>query len=229
MTYSLSNAPAGATIHPSTGAFSWTPSEIQGPDVYSITVIVTDNNLPPFSDSKTFQVTVNEVNEPPVLAALSNRTVHAGMLVTFTNVATDPDLPVNALSFSLDPGAPDEAMVQPVSGIFEWQTDTFDAGTTHPVTVRVTDDGNPLLSGTQSFNITVSAPPSLQVVPVTGEEFVLSWSSLPGTRYRVQYKDDLAAAAWTDTVPDLVAQGESLSQTNAVGVGQRFFRVEILP
>jgi hypothetical protein len=229
LTYSLSNAPAGATIHPSTGAFSWTPSEIQGPDVYSITVIVTDNNLPPFSDSKTFQVTVNEVNEPPVLAALSNRTVHAGMLVTFTNVATDPDLPVNALSFSLDPGAPDEAMVQPVSGIFEWQTDTFDAGTTHPVTVRVTDDGNPLLSGTQSFNITVSAPPSLQVVPVTGEEFVLSWSSLPGTRYRVQYKDDLAAAAWTDTVPDLVAQGESLSQTNAVGVGQRFFRVEILP
>jgi hypothetical protein len=169
------------------------------------------------------------VNEPPVLAALSNRTIHAGMLVPFTNVATDPDLPDNMPSFSLDPRAPDKAMVQPVSGIFGWQTDALDAGTTHPVTVRVTDDGNAPLSGTQSFNITVSAPPSLQVVPVPGEEFVLRWSSIPGTRYRVQHKDDLAAAAWTDTVPDLVAHGESFSQTNAVGVGQRFFRVEILP
>ena len=228
LAYSLSSAPAGATINPATGVFSWTPSEIQGPGVYDITVVVTDNNLPPFSDSKTFQVTVNEVNLPPVLAAISNRTVHAGMAVTFTNSASDPDLPANLLGYSLDPGAPAGASVQPSSGVFAWQTSTLNAGTTNPVTVRVTDDGVPPLSDTNSFSIAVLAPPSFMGATASAGEFVVSWSSIPGTSYRVQYTDDLAAPGWSNAVPDLVAQGSMLTYTNGGG-GQRFFRVEVVP
>jgi len=229
LTYSLSNAPAGAIIDPVTGVFTWTPSEIQGPDVYDITVVVTDNNLPAFSDSKTFQVTVNEVNLPPVLAAISNRTVHAGMAVTFTNSASDPDLPANVLSYSLDPGAPAGASVELLSGVFEWLTGAPDAGTTNPVTVRVTDDGIPPLSDTQSFSIAVLAPPTVTGAAAPAGEFVLRWSSIPGTRYRVQYKNDLVELTWTDAVPDQVAQGSMLTYTNEAGVDQRFFRVEVLP
>src|SRR5205807_353952 len=34
LTFSLDGAPTGAAIDPSTGAFSWTPSEAQGPDTF---------------------------------------------------------------------------------------------------------------------------------------------------------------------------------------------------
>ncbi|HMJ90325.1 MAG TPA: tandem-95 repeat protein, partial [Candidatus Acidoferrum sp.] len=59
-------APAGATIHPTTGAFNWTPTEAQGPGVYSVTIRVTDDGTPaPLSDAKTFTIEVYELNTPP--------------------------------------------------------------------------------------------------------------------------------------------------------------------
>ena len=41
----------------------------------------------------------------PVLAAIGNKTVNEGSLLTFTATATDADLPANTLTFSLDAGA----------------------------------------------------------------------------------------------------------------------------
>src|SRR5262249_56618622 len=75
LSYGLAaGAPAGASINASTGVFSWTPTESQGGSVYNVTVVVTDNGTPVLTDSKTFSITVNEVNSAPVLAAISNKT-----------------------------------------------------------------------------------------------------------------------------------------------------------
>src|ERR1043166_5512574 len=47
LTFTLdAGAPAGAVINPTTGAFSWTPTEAQGPGTYSVTVRVTDDGIP---------------------------------------------------------------------------------------------------------------------------------------------------------------------------------------
>ncbi|MCX8092344.1 MAG: peptidoglycan DD-metalloendopeptidase family protein, partial [Verrucomicrobiae bacterium] len=79
LTFSLdAGAPPGATIHPTNGTFTWTPTEAQGPGVYNLTVRVTDNGSPPLSHTRTFTVTVNEVNQPPSLAPIPDRTVNAG-------------------------------------------------------------------------------------------------------------------------------------------------------
>src|SRR6185436_19646778 len=68
LTFSLdAGGPAGASINASSGAFSWTPAETDGPDVYDVTVRVTDSVGA--SDSETIQITVNEVNSAPVLAS----------------------------------------------------------------------------------------------------------------------------------------------------------------
>lgn len=65
LTYSLgTGAPAGATINPTTGVFSWTPTANQGPANYQVTVSVTDNGTPALSDSENITITVNEVNQP---------------------------------------------------------------------------------------------------------------------------------------------------------------------
>jgi hypothetical protein len=228
LTYSLSNAPAGASINATNGVFTWTPGEDQGPGVYPITVIVTDNNLPPLSDRKTFQVTVNEVNQAPMLTPISNRTVHAGMLVTFTNAATDADLPVNSLSYSLDAGAPAGAGVGATSGVFSWLTTEAFVGTTNTMTLRVMDNGAPSLSASNSFSVIVRARPVIQSANVQSLDFTLQWSAIPGVKYRVQYKDALDDLNWTDLIPDVTAAGVTASFSDPVGTGQRFYRVLVV-
>ena len=59
LTYSLTTAPSGAVINPSTGGFTWTPSGAQGALTHNVTVLVTDNGAPNLSASTSFTVTVN--------------------------------------------------------------------------------------------------------------------------------------------------------------------------
>jgi hypothetical protein len=98
LTFSLGGTPpAGASINPSTGEFSWTPTEEQGPSIYPITVIVSDNSL---SDSTVFVVTVNEVNQAPV-ASDGTLNTSENVSVTATMNSTDPDLPAQTLTYSV--------------------------------------------------------------------------------------------------------------------------------
>ncbi len=154
LTFSLIGAPAGAAVDGSSGAFAWTPSEAQGPGSYTFTVRVTDNGTPALSDEEEITVTVNEVNRTPVLAAIADQTTPWGAAVSFTASATDPDLPANTLTYTLRPGAPAAASINPTTGAFTWTPGIPDVGT-HPITVRVTDNGNPVLYAEQSFSVAV--------------------------------------------------------------------------
>jgi len=64
--YSLINAPTGATINTSTGAFSWTPSTI---GTYSFKVRVTDNGTPALYDEEQVSVTVTATFAPSMVKA----------------------------------------------------------------------------------------------------------------------------------------------------------------
>ena len=58
LTFSLAGTvPAGASIT-SGGLFTWTPTEVQGPGMYTFDVVVTDNGAPNLTDSETITVTV---------------------------------------------------------------------------------------------------------------------------------------------------------------------------
>ena len=223
LTYSLdAGAPTNATINASTGVFTWTPTEAQGPGVYNITVRATDHGSPPLSDAKTFSVTVAETNEAPVLAAITNRTVHAGASVVITNSATDSDLPANVLSFSLDPGAPAAATING-NGVFSWTTSSADTGL-NSVTVRVTDNGTPQKSDTKMFTINVVSAPAVQGIDVSGGNVTFTWNAIPGKTYRVQYKSNLEDVAWIN-LADLTAPGATVSYQEPAGAGQRFYRI----
>jgi hypothetical protein len=167
------------------------------------------------------------VNLAPTLATVTNRIVHAGTLVTFTSSATDPDLPANSLSFSLEAGAPPAASVGS-SGVFYWATSDTDAGTTNGITVRVTDNGAPLLNDTEAFSVTVLARPTIQSTSIVGSDFVLDWSAIPGTKYRVQFKNNLEDPNWTNLVPDVTASGSLGSFGDPLGNTQRFYRIQVV-
>src|SRR2546422_1149846 len=70
LTYSMVTGPAGASVGASTGVFTWTPSEAQGPSTNVVTVRVTDNGLPSLRDTKSITVVVNHGYSAPVLAAI---------------------------------------------------------------------------------------------------------------------------------------------------------------
>ena len=228
-TYSLGpGAPAGAAINATNGVFTWTPNESQGPSTNTMTVIVTDNNSPAQSLTNTFSVTVNETNSAPTLAAIADRMVHAGMKVTFTNSATDPDIPANTLTYSLD-AAPPTATIGALDGIFNWLTSDAFVGTTNSITVRVTDNGVPSKFDTKSFNITVAPAPAIQTVGYSGGSVTIGWSSISGLRYRVQFNDDLVSSNWTDLgVMDVLANSTTTTVQDTPGVDQRFYRIRVV-
>ena len=186
-------APAGAAIDFTSGEFTWTPTETQGPGSYTITVRVTDDGAPALSDSRSFNVIVEEVNNAPVLAAISDQTVKEGVQLTFNASATDVDLPAQKLMFSLEPGAPAGAVINATNGEFTWTPTETQGPGIHTITVGVTDNGTPALSDSRSFLVTLARLPELFInsVPVkegdsgTGEalfEVVLRGvSSLPVT------------------------------------------------
>jgi hypothetical protein len=148
-------APEGASIHPTNGTFVWMPSEAQGPGIHSITVRVTDSGTPPLADSKTFSVTVAEVNNPPVLEPITNRTVDENGLLSLTAVAGDPDNDPQTLTFSLDESPPGMS-INPTNGLITWTPTENDGPGSYSATVRVRDNGEPPLSATTILSIFVN-------------------------------------------------------------------------
>ncbi len=156
LTWSATGLPSGASLDPNTGAFAWTPTELQGPGVYTVSITVTDNGTPALSDSESFAITVNEVNAAPMLATLANIVTPPQTLVSFTATATDVDSPSNTLTFTAT-GMPAGATLNPLTGAFLWNPSAADASTIHSITITVNDSGLPSLSDSKSFTLTVGA------------------------------------------------------------------------
>jgi hypothetical protein len=161
LAFSLVGAPAGASIDPQSGVFTWTPSEAQGPGDYSFDVVVTDDAADAKSDAETITVTVNEANLAPVLDTIGDRTVSEGELLQFTIGATDPDLPANLLAFSAQ-SLPAGASFDPATRMFSWMPGETQGPASYAVTFRVSDG---TLSDEETIDIAVTEDSSLDAGP----------------------------------------------------------------
>ena len=157
LTYSLdAGNPVGSAINSSSGAFTWTPTEAQGPGSYPITVRVTDNGTPASNTFETITVTVNEVNTAPALAAIADQSVDEGSVFSLTVSGSDTDVPANTLTYSLVVGAPPGMTINSSSGVITWSATEAFGPATYPVSVCVTDNGSPNKSATNTFDVTVN-------------------------------------------------------------------------
>ncbi|HEV2765271.1 MAG TPA: tandem-95 repeat protein, partial [Pyrinomonadaceae bacterium] len=140
LTFSLAGAPAGASINPSTGEFSWTPTEAQGGTgaPFNFQISVTDGTL---TATANVSVNVNEVNQGPTLAPLGDKSVALGATLTFNAAGADADLPAQALAYSLTGAVPAGASVDPSTGAFTWTPTAAQVGQVYTFGVRVTDAG----------------------------------------------------------------------------------------
>ncbi|KYK21779.1 hypothetical protein AYK24_03215 [Thermoplasmatales archaeon SG8-52-4] len=153
LTFSLDGEPTGATIT-TTGTFTWTPTENQGPDTYTLDIIVTDGIT---TDSETITITVTEINQPPELNPIDEQSVDENTSLTVTFSATDPDIPGQTLTFStMD--LPDFGTLidnGDGTGSIQFDPDFEDEGT-YEIIVTVTDDNPSPLSDSESFILTVN-------------------------------------------------------------------------
>jgi PKD repeat protein len=229
LSFSLNpGAPPGATIDPTTGAFSWTPTEAQGPGTYTVTIRVTDDGSPAQSASETITIVVYEVNVAPAIAPIPDKFVQEGSLLTFPVVASDPDLPPQQLAFSLGSGTPSGASIDPVTGVFSWTPPAGHSPMTNEITVFVLDDGTPVLGAQRTFRAIVTgapAGPTILSITVNGQ-VRLSWSSIPGHHYQIQSSTDLIS--WTDLGSEIMANDVTTSRSHATGPEQQvFYRVSL--
>jgi N-acetyl-anhydromuramyl-L-alanine amidase AmpD len=168
LTYSLdAGNPSGSSITTG-GAFSWTPTEAQGPGSYPITVRVTDNGSPSSNDFETIMVTVNEANNAPVISSIANQTISKGGTMNATASATDSsDVPANSITYSV--GGPAGITINPSTGAISWTSGLSDGGQTYQVTVTATDNGVPAKSASTTFTVTitdVNNPPTVNAITV---------------------------------------------------------------
>ncbi|MCI0412339.1 cadherin repeat domain-containing protein [bacterium] len=117
--------------------------------------------------SQPFTIHVSGENSAPVLDPIGNKTINEGQPLTFTATATDPNSG-QVLTFSLQGDLPDNATIDPVTGVFNWTATDQQAGT-YQLTITVSDNGTPALSDEETITITVNEfTPPVNNPPVLG-------------------------------------------------------------
>ena len=167
--YSLGpGSPNGAGIDPGTGRFRWRTGEADGPGSYSVVVRATDDGDPPRVAETTLQVEVREANLAPNLAEVSDAVLDEGSVLSRSLVATDDDLPPQSLRYSLGDEAPEGARLDAETGRLTWTPGESAGPGRYPISVLVTDSGDPALTAERRFVVTVAEVNSAPVLnPVT--------------------------------------------------------------
>jgi hypothetical protein len=147
ISYSMSGGPTGSTFAGNT--FSWTPTFTQSGS-YVATFYAQDNGSPVMSDTQAITITVNNVNNPPVLANPGNKSVNENALLAFSLSATDVN--GDAITYSMSGGPTGSALT---GNTFSW-TPTFTQSGSYVVTFYAQDNGSPVMSDTQAITITVN-------------------------------------------------------------------------
>jgi hypothetical protein len=186
-----------------------------GPNIYLLPRATPRTNNPP-------------PNTAPTLVPIGDHVLTLGQSLTFTASATDTDSPPQTLTFSLGPGAPYGAAIDPATGQFSWTPAT--APGSRPIALTVSDNGIPSLSATQTFTVTVVLPPAFQDLSLTGSQLAFSWPSLAGQLYQLEFKGDLTEPLWTPLGAPVLGTGALLTMTQDVTAApQRFYRIRLVP
>ena len=147
LTYSLVSGPAGLKVS-SSGALAWTPTEAQGPSVNIVRVKVSDGAA---SVTNTLTVTVTEVNVAPIFAVVTPKTVAQLALLSVSLSASDTDLPLQSLTYSLVSGEFPTGMTL-TGTTLTWTPTEAQGPSTNSVAVKVSDG---VASVTNRFTVEV--------------------------------------------------------------------------
>ncbi|MEA2974125.1 MAG: large repetitive protein [Actinomycetota bacterium] len=162
---SVSSATGGtATLQPDGRTVRFVPAananSLNRPGGFSFTYQARDGALTS-ANTATVSITVNPVNDAPLLAPVPSQSGRWGNVLTVDADAIDVDVPADTLTYSLAT-APAGAAIDAATGVVTWTPTAAQVGTANFV-VQVDDGGTPNLSAQTSFTMTVTRRPSLLV------------------------------------------------------------------
>ncbi len=179
-------------------------------DTFTVTLTVNDGNGN--QDTDTAIVTVNEVNDEPVITSSPVATGTEGASYTYDVDSVDPDTGDTA-TYSLDQ-SPTGMTINSGTGVISWTPQSADVGASNDVTVRVTDGSGAV--DTQSFSVSVSAPNNNEIYVAD-----ISFDSKRGNKdwratfeVRDQDNNPILGASITVTFDGIEYQGT----TNSAGI-----------
>jgi hypothetical protein len=167
---------------------------------------------------------------PPVLAAISNRTVNVGQTVAFTASATDTNQPPPTLTFALPVGATN-ATLNTNSGAFSFRPLVTQANSTNNFTVQVSDNGTPPLIATQSFSVVVNplSAPGISNISFAGGQFSFKISGQSGPDYAIETSTNLTQPWSSLFITNSPAVPFVWTDAGTSNSPQRFYRIELGP
>ena len=201
------------------GSLTYTPNFFNA-GIDSVTFIATDFGTPPLSTLQKIGITTIDVNQPPVIATISDYTVVPGDSLRIRIVAFDSTSPSGAAPLVFLP------LVKPTGSVFfdstggkaslRWKPTIADTGV-YSFIVMCLDNGNPALSDLDTAIITVPRTNQAPVLDPIGPKSILESDTL---RFRLHATDP------DGTVPFFFAQnvptnGSVIDSLN--GAGSFFF------
>jgi len=214
-----------------TGSFDWTPAPTMG-GIYDITFYASDGVA---TDSELVTITVTDVNQPPVLAAIGPQTAVEGDLLAFVITASDVDGDIPVLTTSTLPGG--VTFVDNLDGTanFDWPTTFIDAGV-YDVTFYATDAVIPSAIDSEIVTITITdlnqlpdlQPIGSQNIPeggtlvlstsatdADGDIPIMTTSVLPGTATYIDNLDGTGSFEWITSFADAGTYSVTFYATDA--------------
>jgi len=173
---------------------------------------------------------VGQGNTPPTIGSVSDQSVNAGFTLLITNSATDSDLPSQVLTFSPVNPWPTSAAIVPDTGVFSWRPLVSQANTTNVIQIKVTDNGRPNLSATNSFKVVVNPifPPMVGSIATNGGAIQLTVNGPSGPDYTLlrstNFIDWQPVSTLLSPLPPV-----TLVDTNYPNGAVQFYRVQLGP
>ncbi len=194
LSYLAQNLPAGSEFNPATAEFSWTPTYDQSGEYKKLQFIFRAGAM---SDSIDVDISVANVNRPPVLADLKDKVVNENSLLTFSVSGSDPDKEdTGKLKYSAS-NLPKGSKFNPDSLLFSWIPDYEQSGDYQNIIFTVKDVAG--LEESKSMNISVehvNRPPVLAALePKIVDENVSLALSLSGSDPDVEDSGKLVFSA----------------------------------
>jgi hypothetical protein len=231
-TLSASGLPSGVTAtfdtNPiiGTSVLTLTASNTAISGTWTVTITATSGSL---RHTTAIALTV-PTHTPPTLLPIANQTVNVGQTVAFTASATDTNQPPPILNFALLAGATN-ATLNTNSGSFSFRPLVTQANSTNSFTLKVSDNGTPPVSATQSLLVVVNplSAPGISNILSTGGQFSFNVNGQSGPDYEIQISTNLMQQWSSVFITSSPAVPFVWTDNGASNSPQRFYRIKLGP
>ena len=133
--------------------------------------------------------------------------------MAFTASASDPDFG-QTFTFSLDLGVPTNATINPGSCVFAWTPNENQGPGNYSITIRVTDNGSPSLSDSETITVTVNEVNTAPILNAISDRSINQGATVSFNA--IASDSDLPAQTLTFSLDPGVPAGATINSANGL-------------